>query len=265
MWKFSQYSNSRPKPEILTDNSWCWLRSVETKQRNLCLTLASIVHGFEPGSALALAHRYHPFSIRGTINARLVLAYSIFDTASSHLPQGLVLSPCHCLRECCQALHCGWTCFIVNPDRVDGYAGPNVLEGQVEALARKIIHYFCLDVHLHLPGAGYFIWSDGGHLAELSFAESSADVCVSLGGVQVKSLLADKRVCIERVAVTDYESQLHEDPRSRGVALDERSSKPVVLFSFLHVTYIIVIQQRAVHSPLANLPLQREIILKNVC
>lgn len=256
MWKSSQYSNSWPKPEILSDNSWC---SVESKQRNLCLTLACIVHGFEPGHALALAHRYHPFPIRGAINARLVVADSVWDASSSHLPQGLTLSPCHCFRERCQALHCCWTCFIVNPDWVDGDAGPNVLEGQVEALARKIIHYFCLSVHLHFPKAGYLIWSNGGHFAEQAFAESRADVRVGLWGVQVKSLLADKWICIERVAIADYESQLHEDPRGGGVALDERSTKPVVLFSFLHVTYIIVIQQRAVHSPLAYLPLQCEI------
>ncbi len=90
---------------------------METKQRNLCLTLACTVDGFEPGSALALAHRVppipHPWCNKCEVGPRLQHLRRNFQPP----PIGLDSLPCHGLREHCQALHCCRTCFIVNPDR----------------------------------------------------------------------------------------------------------------------------------------------------
>lgn len=222
------------------------------------LTLAFVVHSFISWAALALTHGHHPFSIHSAVNAWLALTLSIFHTSPSHLPQCLVLAPClcHCLRECCQTLHCGGACFVVNPYRVESYTSPDVLESQIKALVGEILHHLCLCVDPHISDARDFIRCNGCHFAELALTEAGADVSIGFGSVQVESFFAGKRLCVERIAVTHKKANLHKHPCGSGVALDEGGTQPVVLLSFFHIANKVVIEQGAINSLLAYLPLQ---------
>lgn len=158
--------------------------------RKLSLTLARIAISLVSLAALALPDWHDPLALRSAVDEGRVGAHSIVHTLTCHLAKVLFVPASHRLREGCQALDGGWADLVVNPDREEGHTGPVVLEGQVEALATKILHHPGLCVHLQMTHLGDLVRCDGGHLTEIALAEARADVRVGIGGIEVEGLLA---------------------------------------------------------------------------
>lgn len=179
----------------------------------LILTLTCVFYFLIARLALALSHWYHPATGQGAVDAGHVFADGVVHAHAADLPQPLALTSSHRLREGGKALHCSWAGFVVDPDRQKGDAGADVLESQVEAFPRQVLHHLGLRVDAQVIFTRDLVGCYGGHLFELALAESGAHVCIRLGCEEVEGFLAGQRRAIEGVAVAHNKLDFHKNPR----------------------------------------------------
>lgn len=215
------------------------------------LTLAGIPGGFVAGQTLALAHGNHPLAFGRAVDARGGVTDGVLHAGSLHLLEAIR----HRLWEGRQALHRGRARLVVNSDRQQRHASAHVLEGQVEALPGQRPDRPRLRVDLQHPAPRDLIRGDGGHLAELPFAEVGPHVGVGLRDEEVEGFFAGHGGAVERVAVSHHKTQLHRDAGRPRAPLDEGRTQPVVLFCGVYTTNAVGIEERAVHHRLDYLPL----------
>lgn len=142
------------------------------------LTLTGLLSPYVAWAALALHNWNHPLSICGAVDSRRLLTDGVVHALPAHLLERLVLTSGYSLWEGCEALHRLGAGLVVHSDGQKGDAGSDVLEGQVEAFSRQVLHNPRLRVDAHSAFAGDLIRSDGGHLPKLALAEGHAHVCI---------------------------------------------------------------------------------------
>lgn len=99
--------------------------------------------------AKTFTNRNQPLSISTAVHFRLLFLLWLVDTRPSDLHKGGSVSPSNGIGEGCQVTDGERAGFVENPDRNQGDAGADVLEGQVETLPVRDLHISHLSVQFH--------------------------------------------------------------------------------------------------------------------
>ncbi|KAJ8360553.1 hypothetical protein SKAU_G00170780 [Synaphobranchus kaupii] len=197
----------------------------------------------EAGAADAPPDGHQPLPLRAAVHLRSVPLLRVVHALPPHLHQRGRVGPRHHVGEHGQVSGHGGAALVVHPDGDDGDAGPDVLEGQVEAPLAEGPHASHLRVQLQPPNAQVhageaLVGRDGVDLGELALPDVGPDVAVDLVVVEVEGLLAGAQYPGHAVAVSQGELDLDVDA-SGAISLDPVGAQPIVLTGAHDVTHLV--------------------------
>lgn len=118
-----------------------WSKSRKRAGMNLIrLTNAGVSVLFKAGWAHAPSNGHQPLALCAAVHLRGIPLLSVVNALTPDLHQRGWVGPRHYVRENCQVAADAHAALVVDPDRGEGDAGADVLEGQVEAPSAQRAH-----------------------------------------------------------------------------------------------------------------------------